>query len=67
MGSNIKVENYLGGVASMGATCCTHPLDTIKVLLQTQKTVKHGMIGIKTIFLNKIEYSFDVENNRGCN
>ncbi len=51
MGSNIKVEHYLGGVASMGATCCTHPLDTIKVLLQTQKTVKLGMVGIISIVL----------------
>jgi hypothetical protein len=52
MGSNIKIEHYLGGIASMGATCCTHPLDTIKVLLQTQKTVKHGMIGILSNFVN---------------
>ncbi|CAF0848113.1 unnamed protein product [Brachionus calyciflorus] len=37
---------YLGGLASMGATCLTHPLDTIKVQLQTQKKVKHGFFGM---------------------
>lgn len=37
---------YLGGLASMGAVCCTHPLDTIKVQLQTQQQVKFGFIGI---------------------
>lgn len=28
---------YFGGVASAGAACCTHPLDLIKVNLQTQQ------------------------------
>ncbi|CAI4225556.1 unnamed protein product [Auanema sp. JU1783] len=32
---------YFGGVASAGAACCTHPLDTLKVHLQTQQ----GKIG----------------------
>lgn len=27
---------YFGGVASAGAACCTHPLDLLKVQLQTQ-------------------------------
>ena len=29
----------------MGATCLTHPLDTIKVQLQTQKQAKLGFFG----------------------
>jgi hypothetical protein len=36
---------YLGGIASMGAVCFTHPLDTIKVQLQTQQQVKFGFFG----------------------
>lgn len=28
---------YFGGIASAGAACCTHPLDLIKVTLQTQQ------------------------------
>jgi len=28
---------YFGGLASAGAACCTHPLDLIKVALQTQQ------------------------------
>ncbi|KAL4659215.1 mitochondrial dicarboxylate carrier-like isoform X1 [Arapaima gigas] len=34
---------YFGGVASCGAACCTHPLDLIKVHLQTQQEVKLKM------------------------
>lgn len=34
---------YMGGLASMGAACCTHPLDLIKVHLQTQQEAKMGM------------------------
>lgn len=34
---------YMGGLASMGAACCTHPLDLIKVHLQTQQEGKKGM------------------------
>jgi len=30
-----KSRWYFGGLASMGAACCTHPLDLIKVHLQT--------------------------------
>lgn len=37
---------YLGGMASMTAVCCTHPLDTIKVQLQTQQKVKFGFFGM---------------------
>ncbi|XP_049869273.1 mitochondrial dicarboxylate carrier-like isoform X2 [Pectinophora gossypiella] len=28
---------YFGGIASAGAACCTHPLDLLKVQMQTQK------------------------------
>uniref|UniRef100_A0A1A8JRT9 Mitochondrial dicarboxylate carrier n=2 Tax=Nothobranchius TaxID=28779 RepID=A0A1A8JRT9_NOTKU len=37
---------YFGGLASCGAACCTHPLDLIKVHLQTQQEVKMRMVGM---------------------
>ncbi|XP_072319237.1 mitochondrial dicarboxylate carrier [Eucyclogobius newberryi] len=37
---------YFGGLASCGAACCTHPLDLIKVHLQTQQEVKKRMLGM---------------------
>ncbi|KAK1162221.1 mitochondrial dicarboxylate carrier isoform X1 [Acipenser oxyrinchus oxyrinchus] len=37
---------YFGGLASCGAACCTHPLDLIKVHLQTQQEVKSRMTGM---------------------
>uniref|UniRef100_A0A672Z9J8 Mitochondrial dicarboxylate carrier n=1 Tax=Sphaeramia orbicularis TaxID=375764 RepID=A0A672Z9J8_9TELE len=37
---------YFGGLASCGAACCTHPLDLIKVHLQTQQEVKKRMMGM---------------------
>uniref|UniRef100_A0A8C5AP08 Solute carrier family 25 member 10b n=1 Tax=Gadus morhua TaxID=8049 RepID=A0A8C5AP08_GADMO len=39
---------YFGGIASCGAACCTHPLDLIKVHLQTQQEVKLRMVGMAT-------------------
>ena len=35
---------YFGGIAASGAACCTHPLDLIKVHLQTQQTGKLGIV-----------------------
>ncbi|XP_067004984.1 mitochondrial dicarboxylate carrier [Anabrus simplex] len=35
---------YFGGLASAGAACCTHPLDLLKVHLQTQQEAKLTMI-----------------------
>ncbi|KAG1955846.1 mitochondrial dicarboxylate carrier [Pimephales promelas] len=37
---------YFGGIASCGAACCTHPLDLIKVHLQTQQEVRMRMVGM---------------------
>uniref|UniRef100_A0A8C9WR91 Mitochondrial dicarboxylate carrier n=1 Tax=Sander lucioperca TaxID=283035 RepID=A0A8C9WR91_SANLU len=37
---------YFGGLASCGAACCTHPLDLLKVHLQTQQEVKKRMMGM---------------------
>ncbi|XP_026936818.1 mitochondrial dicarboxylate carrier isoform X1 [Sagmatias obliquidens] len=37
---------YFGGLASCGAACCTHPLDLVKVHLQTQQEVKLRMTGM---------------------
>ena len=34
---------YFGALATSGAACCTHPLDLVKVHLQTFKT-KNGML-----------------------
>jgi len=36
--------SYHGGIASIMACCCTHPIDLVKVHLQTSK-VNHGMLG----------------------
>lgn len=37
---------YLGGLASIGSVSFTHPLDTIKVQLQTQQKAKFGVVGM---------------------
>ncbi|XP_071796527.1 mitochondrial dicarboxylate carrier-like [Asterias amurensis] len=37
---------YFGGLASAGAACFTHPLDLIKVHLQTQQQVKYRASGM---------------------
>uniref|UniRef100_A0A0N5ASX4 Mitochondrial dicarboxylate carrier n=1 Tax=Syphacia muris TaxID=451379 RepID=A0A0N5ASX4_9BILA len=44
---------YFGGLASAGAACVTHPLDLLKVHLQTQQTEKKtlGQL-IKRIYVN---------------
>ncbi|XP_029193374.1 mitochondrial dicarboxylate carrier-like [Acropora muricata] len=34
---------YLGGIASAMAACCTHPLDLLKVHLQTQQQATHNL------------------------
>lgn len=39
-----KPRWYFGGLASAGAACCTHPLDLIKVLLQTHQGAKVSII-----------------------
>ncbi|CAL4060204.1 unnamed protein product [Meganyctiphanes norvegica] len=42
---------YFGGMASCGAACCTHPLDLLKVHLQTQQnaTVGGGQMAMRII------------------
>jgi len=35
---------YFGGLASAGAACCTHPLDLLKVHLQTAGKEKIGIV-----------------------
>lgn len=37
---------YFGGVSSSAAACLTHPLDLIKVHLQTQQEVRMRMVGM---------------------
>ena len=36
---------YHGGLASASAAMCTHPLDLLKVHLQTQQKVQLGLVG----------------------
>ncbi|KAK6187193.1 hypothetical protein SNE40_005272 [Patella caerulea] len=42
---------YFGGMASAGAACCTHPLDLLKVHLQTQQSEKIGLLkmGVRVV------------------
>lgn len=35
---------YFGGLAGILAACCTHPLDTLKVQLQTQQRAEYGLV-----------------------
>lgn len=35
---------YFGGLSGVLAACCTHPLDTLKVQLQTQQRADYGFI-----------------------
>ena len=44
---------YFGGLGSAGAACCTHPLDLLKVHLQTQQQGKIGIVG-QTIHIVKL-------------
>lgn len=37
---------YFGGLASAGAACCTHPLDLLKVHLQTQQSGNMRLVGM---------------------
>ncbi|XP_036609734.1 mitochondrial dicarboxylate carrier-like [Trichosurus vulpecula] len=45
MGEKLASLWYFGGLASAGATCVTHPLDLIKVHLQTQHRGSIGVAG----------------------
>ena len=41
----VRLERwYFGGLAGVLAACCTHPLDTIKVQLQTQQRADYGLV-----------------------
>ncbi|KAK7078400.1 hypothetical protein SK128_011747 [Halocaridina rubra] len=42
MGEQRLARWYFGGLASCGAACCTHPLDLLKVHLQTQQVNTMG-------------------------
>ncbi|KAK6623857.1 hypothetical protein RUM44_010713 [Polyplax serrata] len=44
---------YFGGLASAGAACCTHPLDLLKVQLQTQQEGKTSIIRLTLNIINK--------------
>jgi len=48
MGESVEKKRmarwYFGGLGSAGAACCTHPLDLLKVHLQTQQDGKIGIV-----------------------
>lgn len=41
-----KARWYFGGMGSAGAACCTHPLDLLKVHIQTQQEGRITLIGM---------------------
>lgn len=52
MSKEVKVSRwYFGGLASAGAACITHPLDLLKVQMQTQKGKNISMIQLTGIVL----------------
>ena len=53
---------YFGGLASAGAACCTHPLDLLKVHLQTQHVEN---IGVARQTMNIIR-SVNMVGQSGC-
>jgi len=44
---------YFGGLASAGAAVCTHPLDLLKVHLQTQQEGKLSLVGMTLNIIRK--------------
>ncbi|VEN36516.1 unnamed protein product [Callosobruchus maculatus] len=48
-----KPRWYFGGLASAGAACCTHPLDLLKVQLQTQQEGKTTLVGLTKNIVKK--------------
>lgn len=44
---------YFGGLASAGAACCTHPLDLLKVQLQTQQEGKLSVVRMTVQIIKK--------------
>lgn len=44
---------YFGGIASATAACCTHPLDLLKVHLQTQQEGKLGLVHMAKFVVKK--------------
>lgn len=52
---------YFGGLGSAGAACCTHPLDLLKVQLQTQQEGKLSVGGL-TVKIIKTDGIFALYN-----
>ncbi|KAK7863268.1 hypothetical protein R5R35_001475 [Gryllus longicercus] len=52
MGERRLARWYFGGLASAGAACCTHPLDLLKVHLQTQQ---EGRLSILKLTVNIVK------------
>lgn len=49
---------YFGGLASAGAACFTHPLDLLKVMLQTQQEGKLSVVQL-TVNIVKNQGKFE--------
>lgn len=47
---------YHGGLASATAAMCTHPLDLLKVHLQTQQKVQLGLVGMSPPYSVRSRY-----------
>lgn len=47
---------YFGGMASAGAACCTHPLDLLKVHLQTTGSAGEAKVGLVRSTINIVRH-----------
>lgn len=53
---------YFGGLASTGAACFTHPLDLLKVQMQTHMGKNISMLQLTGIVVkNQGKYKFDID------
>ena len=53
---------YHGGLASASAAMCTHPLDLLKVHLQTQQKVQLGLVGKYRTAI----HAYSLVTSQGC-
>ena len=62
----VRLERwYFGGLAGVLAACCTHPLDTLKVQLQTQQRADYGLVCKEKLLLKKRRYENDRVSSNG--
>lgn len=64
-GKQVRVSQwYFGGLASAGAACITHPLDLLKVQMQTQKGKNISMFQLTQIVLKNQGIFFFIMCNK---